>query len=190
MIWIILILAIAVLIFLSLSLIGYIIGTYNGLQGGRINIDTQFSNIKTEYQRRADLLYNLAEAAKQYARFEKSTLTDVIEARSGNFGKTPQDAIKRMKGVDAFLSKLMVVVERYPKLGSIEQFNNLSEEVRVTEDRVNIARTAFNGVVREYNLIVATFPSNYIARMFGFSEKFFFENEEESNKAPKLDLRV
>lgn len=168
----------------------WIIGGYNTLTGGKQNIKTMFSNLGTEYQRRADLLYNLAEAVKSYAKFEKSTLTEVIAMRNGNFGSNPKEAGKKMKQLDGIMSKLMLVVERYPKLKATVQYQELMKETRVTEDRVNIARTEYNDTVRDYNLFVVSFPSNVLASMFNFKEEAYFENEPETSKAPRLDLSI
>ena len=180
----------AILIAIVMMFGSWIWGGYNSLVKGLQNIKTMFSNIKTEYQRRADLFYNLAEAVKSYAKFEKSTLTDVIAMRNGNFGNNNKEAMKKMKGLDSFMSKLMLVVERYPKLRAVEEYQTLMKETRITEDRINIARTEYNDTVREYNLYVVSFPSNVIAGMFRFKEEDYFENEPETNKAPKMDLRI
>lgn len=169
---------------------GWIWGGYNTLVKGMQNIKTMFSNIRTEYQRRADLFYNLVEATKSHARFEKETLTQVIAMRNGNFGGDKQQALKKMQGFGALMSKLMLVVERYPKLRSTEQYQILMKETRITEDRINIARTEYNDTVREYNLYVNSFPSNVIAGMFRFKEEIFFEGEQGIEKAPKMDLRI
>jgi LemA protein len=185
----IIIISLAVLLAIILGIGGWFIGGYNTLSGFRQNIKTMFSNIKTEYQRRADLLYNLAEATKSYAKFEKSTLTEVIAARSG-IGNTPKEMAKGKKQLDGLFSKLMLVVERYPKLRATEQYQMLMKETRVTEDRINIARTEYNNTVRDYNLFVVSFPSNVLARMFHFKEEEYFKNEAETNKCPKLDLRI
>ena len=165
---------------------GYLVGTYNLFVARKTDIDTQLSNIKTEYQRRADLFYNLVESVKSYAKFEKSTLVEVIEARQGKIGKNPSEVMKKMKGLDSVFSKLMVVFERYPKLKANENYQQLMTEIRITEDRINVARTDYNFVVNEYNVLVGTFPSNQVARMFNFGKALFFENEVGTEKAPKL----
>lgn len=168
---------------------GWLIGGYNTLVKGSQNVKTMFSNIRTEYQRRADLFYNLVEATKSHAKFEKDTLTQVIAMRNGNFG-SPKEAMQKMKGFNGLMSKLMLVVERYPNLRSTEQYQVLMKETRITEDRINIARTEYNDTVREYNLYVRSFPSNIIAGMFNFKEQDFFEGEDNIDKAPKMDLKI
>ena len=169
---------------------GWLWGGYNTLVKGGQNIKTMFSNIKTEYQRRADLFYNLVEATKSHAKFEKETLTQVIAMRNGNFGTNQKEAISKMKGLNSLLNKLMVVVERYPELRSTEQYKILMNEVRITEDRINIARTEYNDTVRDYNLYVRSFPSNLLAGLFNFKEETFFEGESGIDKCPKMDLKI
>ena len=180
----------AIIGFFLLVICGWVFGGYNTLVKGKQNIKTMFSNVKTEYQRRADLFMNLAEAVKSYAKFEKDTLTQVISMRQGNFGSNPKEAMSKMNKLNAFMGKLMVVVERYPKLRATEEYKTLMSETRITEDRINIARTNYNDVVREYNLFVVSFPSNFLAGMFNFKEEDYFENEEGTNKAPKMDLKI
>jgi LemA protein len=188
----------AVIIFLAFIIGGWILGTYNLFIKGQQNIKTQWSNILAEYQRRADLFYNLAQAVKSYAKFEHDTMTHVIKARGGNFGKTKDDQIKNMSKLDdAFanmFSRLLVVFERYPKLQAIEQYNSFSKEVRITEDRVNIARTDYNGVVKEYNLSVKTFPNMILANIWRFQEEKFFLTERPlgtmNDKEIKMDLNL
>ncbi len=180
----------AIVLALVLIFIGWIWGGYNTLVGGIQNIKTMFSNMKTEYQRRADLFYNLAEAVKSYAKFEKDTLTEVIAMRNGNFGKNSKEAMTKMKKMDGFMQKLMLVVERYPKLRATEQYQSLMKETRITEDRINIVRTEYNDTIRDYNLFVVSFPSNVIAGMFHYKEEEYFESEEGTEKAPKMDLKI
>jgi LemA protein len=183
-----LIMFLAILIFSAFIIAGWIFGTYNNLVTADQDIKTQWSNIKTEYQRRADLFFNLAASVKSYAKFEKETMTQVIQARGGNFGKTPQQEQKTMQGLDSFFNRLMVVFERYPKLQAIESYKELSDELKMTENRVNIARTEFNDVVREYNLIVKHFPSNIIARWWNFEAKDYYLNEEYSEKTENFRI--
>lgn len=184
----IILVSLAALFFVGISIVGWAIGSYNTFRVGQQDIKTQWSNICTEYQRRADLFYNLVQAVKSYKNFEKDTLTQVIAARSGNFGVTKADQMKKLKGLDGVFQKLMVLFERYPKLQSNEQHNKLMDEVRITEDRINIARTDYNEIVGDYNKLVLTFPKNIIAGMFKFMVEEFFKNEPETNKAPKISL--
>lgn len=178
----------AALIFMAIVIAGWLIGKYNTFRGGQQDIKTQFSNIKTEYQRRADLFMNLVESVKSYKKFEKTTLVEVIQARSGNLGKSTPESMKKMKSLDGVFSKLLAVFEQYPKLQANEQHNALMNEIRITEDRINVGRTEYNEIVGDYNKLVTMFPSNLVAGMFKFPEVEFFENEASTTTAPKITL--
>ena len=178
----IIIIILAIIVFIFLCTVGWAIGTYNWFVNLKQSTKTQWSNIKAEYQRRADLFANLATSVKSHKKFEKETLKEVIEARSkGITGTMPQQK-KKMQGMDAVFSKLLAVFEKYPELKSIEQYNKFTDEVRITEDRVNIARTDYNDIVREYNIGIKVFPKSIIANMFKFSEEKFYANNPSSEK--------
>lgn len=179
---------VAAIVLFAIMLVSWGIGSYNTFVGALQDIRNMFSNIMTEYQRRADLIYNLAEAVKGYQKFEKETMVQVIQARQGNFGNTPKEQMKKMGELDKFFSKLSVVFERYPKLKANEQYNNLTKELKLTENRINIARTSYNGIVRDYNIFIKEFPRFIIANMFGFREETYFLNEAGTEKAPKIKL--
>ena len=176
----ILVIIAAIIIAACFMILSYGIGIFNTLQVGLQDIQTQFSNVKTEYQRRADAFYNWVQAVKSHKVFEKDTLIGVAAARSG-IQKIPTSDIRsgmqHLKGLDSFFSKLMVVMERYPKLQSYRQHEILIKEVRITEDRINVARTDYNEIVGDYNKVVKTFPSNVVASLFRIMVQPFFENE-------------
>lgn len=190
MLEIILLIGLAIFSFVFFFLFGWIISGYNHLVNGKVSIETQFSNIKTEYQRRADLFYNLVIAVKSHKKFEKETLTEVIKARSGAFlnSGSRTEQFKKMKDLDGIFGRLLAVFEQYPNLKSNEQHNKLMDEVRITEDRINVARTDYNDIVRTYNIYVKSFPSNIIAKMFAYKSEVFFVNEESTNQAFKMNL--
>lgn len=179
---------VAVLGFVGLIAVGYTIGAYNTLTSNKEDISTQFSNIKTEYQRRLDLFVNLMESVKSFKKHEKGTLKEVIEARAKGITGTIPKQMQTMKGLEGLFSKLLAVFEQYPNLKSNEQHNKLMDEVRITEDRINVARTGFNTEVREYNILVKSFPSNIIAKMFKFKVSEFFKNDEGSDKPVRINL--
>lgn len=187
MIEIILLIA-AIFLFFILCFSGWGIGSYNTFQVARQDIKTQWSNILAEYQRRADLFYNLVQAVKSSKNFEKDTLVQVAQARGGNFGTGKLAQMAKLKGLDSMFQKLMVVFERYPKLQSVKEHDKLMEETRITEDRINVARTDYNEIVGDYNKLVTTFPKNIIAGMFKFQQELFFQNEATTNTAPKMNL--
>ena len=185
----ILLILLAISFFVVISTMGWWIGTYNKFRNAQQDINTMWSDIKTEYQRRADLFYNLVQAVKSYKNFEKDTLVKVTEARTG-FGKmaSKMAEMKKMKGLDAFFNKLMVTVEKYPNLKAYKQHDSLMKEIRITEDRINVARTSYNDIVGSYNKMVTMFPSSFVASHHNFKNEEFYVNEESSNTAPKIDL--
>lgn len=170
------------------SIAGWAVGTYNGFQIFKQNIATQFSNILAEYQRRADLFYNLAESVKSYKIFEKGTFVELAAARAGKFGDTKPEQLKKLKGLDGFFGRLMAVMENYPQLRASELYAELNEELKTTENRINIARTEYNDIVREYNTLIKVFPSNILAGWFAMVPEHFFEAEVGAMKAPRLSL--
>jgi len=180
---------IALFLFLVLVVGGWIIGAYNRFVALKQSIKTQWSNIKTEYQRRFDLFMNLVETVKSYKKHEKGTLIDVIKMRKAvNFVGDKKKQLKNMNFLDDMFSKLAVVVEQYPNLKANEQHNKLIEEIRITEDRINVARTDYNDIVRIYNTTIATFPTSIVANIFRFIEEKFYINEEKTDKAPTVKL--
>ena len=180
----------AVVVFISLLTISWIWGGYNTFIVAKQDIDNQWSNIKTEYQRRADLFYNLVEVTKSYASFEKDTMQKVIEARSGAFKGTKEEQMQQMNSLDSVFSRLLLVMEQYPNLKAIEQYNKLFEEVQRTENRVQIARTDYNALIRSYNILISKFPRNILSGAFGYSQETYFENSVGTDEAPKLKMEV
>ena len=187
----ILILIGGIVIFCMFITLGWGINRYNFFASWRQNIETQWSNILSEYKRRIDLFVNLAETVKGSAKFEKSTLMEVIAARGVNLNGPKKVQADKMKGLDNVFSKLLAVVEQYPVLKSVDNYSKLVEEIRITEDRINVARTDFNDVVREYNTTVVTFPNSIIAGMFNFNKHpYFMPEEKDIQKTPKIDLAL
>lgn len=185
----VIIIVVAVIIFIIIIILGWLIGMYNSFVTAIQDIKNMWSNITTEYQRRADLFMNLVESVKAYTKFEKETLTQVAQARSGNFAGTPQQQMKQLKGLDAAFQRLMVVVEQYPKLKAGKQYIMLMNDIRETEDRINIARTDYNELVRDYNVYVVRFPHSIMAAMFRFKEWEYFESDDKDiKKSPKINL--
>lgn len=181
-------LILAIVLFLILVSIGSFVSSYNTFVSLRQDIRTQFSNIVTEYQRRTDMFYNLVQTVKSFKKHENKTLTEVVAARNLNFGQSKKQDMKNMKQLDGLFSKLMAVVEAYPNLKSDEQHNKLMDEIRITEDRINVSRTDYNNIVNTYNTRVKSFPSNIVAGMFNFDLEAYFEGQAGVEKAPQIDL--
>lgn len=193
MIWLI---VLAVLLFVVLLTVGWLIGFYNTGINARNDIRNMFSNICTEYQRRVDLFLNLAEVVKGSAKFEKSTLKEVIEARNILKGAnvSTKDGMSAMKTIDmssvALMSSFNRVNEAYPKLESTANYSKFMDEIRITEDRINIARTDYNGIVRDFNVYITEFPGVMVSGKMGFKEELFFETDKKNHDAPILKMDI
>lgn len=168
---------IALAVFILLPVI-YLVMTYNGLVAIRNHIRDAWANIDTELKRRYDLIPNLVETAKGYAKHERETLENVIELRNqcrANTGSPAQQATTEKLLVSS-LNGLFALAENYPDLKANENFQQLQQELVNTEDRIQSARRFYNGNVREYRNKTQSFPSNVVAGMFGFppmAEEFF-----------------
>lgn len=190
--WIILI-VIALIILWGIS---SIIGSYNSIVEKNEGVTSQWAQVENVYQRRADLIPNLVNTVKGYAEHEKSTFTEVIEARSKatsiNIDANNLDAASIQKfqaaqeGLSSALSKLMVIVERYPDLKANQNFMELQSQLEGTENRIAVERMKFNESAQNYNTYIKKFPKNIIANMFGFSQKDYFKAQEGSEKAPEV----
>jgi LemA protein len=174
---------------------------YNTMQQQDEAVTSAWSEVLNQYQRRADLIPNLVNVVKGFAAQEKDVLIGVTEARAkvGSIQMTPQlandpEALKNFQaaqgGLTSALSRLMVVVEKYPDLKSNENFRDLQAQLEGTENRITVARNRYIQSVQAYNITVRSFPSNLTAMMFGMKTKpnFTVENEKEVSKAPVVDF--
>jgi len=170
--------------------------TYNELVTMRELTKAEWSNVESQYQRRADLIPNLVNTVKGYADHESTTLTSVIEARSKatsmqiNFDElTPETLAQFNKvqgAVSSGLGRLMAVSERYPDLKANQNFRDLQVQLEGTENRIATQRRNFNMSAKSYNSYVLQFPRNMVASMFGFEKTPYFESESGSEKAPEV----
>ena len=161
-------------------------------------ISSQWAQVENAYQRRADLIPNLVNTVKGYADFEKETLIQVIEARSKatsvniDPGNITPAAISQFQnaqaGLSSALSRLMVVVERYPELKANQNFLELQAQLEGTENRIAVERRKFNEATRRYNTYIRKFPKNIVAGIFDFDKKTYFETEEEAKEVPKVEF--
>ncbi|QSS97675.1 LemA family protein [Psychroflexus sp. ALD_RP9] len=159
---------------------------------------TKWSNVESAYQRRSDLIGNLVKTVQGAADFEKSTLTEVIEARAkatsvnidaGNLNASQiQNFSKAQSGLTSALSKLLVSVERYPDLKSNQNFMNLQNQLEGTENRINIERNKFNETVGSYNKHIKIFPNSIFAGWFGFEEMTRYKADEGAQNAPDVEF--
>jgi LemA protein len=174
------------------------VGAYNRLVGLSESTESQWANVQSAYQRRADLIPNLVSTVKGYADFEKSTLTDVIEARSkatsvqiSADNLTPEKVAEFQKAqgeLKGALSRLLVSVERYPDLKANQNFLALQSQLEGTENRINVERDRFNEQVRTYNSSVKRIPTSLVAAVGGFEARGYFEAETEAQDAPEVSF--
>ncbi|WP_295119924.1 LemA family protein [uncultured Chitinophaga sp.] len=174
-------------------------GKYNSLQKLDENVNGAWGAVETQYQRRADLIDNLVATVKGAANFEKSTLTEVINARAkatavtiNNTGDLSQEKIDQFQAaqgeLNGSLSRLLVSVERYPELKATAQFGELRAQIEGTENRIANARNDFNTTVRNFNSVIRTFPSNIVAGFSGLQQRGYFKSDAGANKAPKVEF--
>ncbi len=192
--WIILA-VVAVLLLVAYSSIK---GSYNNMVTMQEGVTAQWSQVENVYQRRSDLIPNLVSTVKGYADFEKETLTQVIEARAKatavniNPDKLDAQSLQNFQnaqsGLSSALSKLMVVVEKYPELKANQGFLDLQAQLEGTENRITVERQKFNQTAQTYNTFIRTFPKNIFAGMFGFEKKAYFEAEKGAEKAPQVQF--
>lgn len=175
--WWIIIIVVLVLIILS------IISTYNELVRLRNKVKDQWSQIDVQLKRRCDLIPNLVETVKGYAKHEKGTLEAVIKARNTFLtAKSPEDEMKASKEVTNALNKLFALAEAYPDLKANENFTSLQNTLSETEDKISYARQFYNDNVMNYKNKIEMFPSNIVAGIFNFKPEPFFEATEEERK--------
>lgn len=171
---------------------------YNTMIEKQEAVTAQWSQVENVYQRRADLIPNLVATVKGYADFEQETLTAVIEARakatSVTVDPTNLDASSLQQfqaaqdGLSSALSKLMVVVERYPELKANQNFLELQSQLEGTENRITVERKKYNETAQAYNTYIRKFPNNMIAGMFDFEKKAYFEADAGAEEAPKVEF--
>ncbi|HWM25788.1 MAG TPA: LemA family protein [Chthoniobacterales bacterium] len=185
-----------VLLVLVLAMSGC--GSYNRLVKLDQEVNKKWADVQSVYQRRADLIPNLVNTVAGAANFEKSTLTEVTNARASvgqvklDPSKAPTDAAELEKFQQAqgqlstALSRLLLVTENYPQLRATEAFQNLQVQLEGTENRISVERNNFNGAVQAYNTVVRSFPTNLLAGMFGFPPRPFFTAQPGADKAPEV----
>ena len=170
--------------------------TYNGFVNREEGLKSAWSNVETQYQRRADLIPNLVNTVKGYAAHETQTLNKVTEARaratSINLSAddlTPERLAQFQRAqaeVRSALGRLIAVSESYPDLKANQNFLELQAQLEGTENRIAVARKDFNAAAQQYNVSVRRFPANLVARMFGFGQKPYFESAEGAAAAPQV----
>ncbi|MCB0472034.1 MAG: LemA family protein [Flavobacteriaceae bacterium] len=193
--WLIPLIIIVVIVF---AIYNWAVGFNNKAVEYEANAKTAWSNVESAYQRRNDLIGNLVKTVQGAADFEKSTLTDVIEARA----KATQTTIdpsnitpenleqfqQAQQGLGGALSRLLVAVERYPDLKANQNFLELQSQLEGTENRINVARDRYNDAVNTYDIFTTKFPGKILASMFGFKEMPRYKSDPGSEKAPDVNF--
>ena len=184
---IILVSVLVVLLLVAVSLYGFFKGTYNNFVTLDEAVKGSWAQVENQLQRRFDLIPNLVETVKGYAKQEKDVLVEVTNARARVGGaNTVPDKIKANNELSGALSRLLVVVERYPDLKSNQNFMRLQDELAGTENRIAVERKRYNDAVRVYNVAIRSFPANLLAGMFGFNAGTFFEAPAAAKAAPQV----
>ena len=187
-----------IIIAVVLVLFFWVRGVYNSMVTQDESVKTACSQVDNQYQRRLDLIPNLVNTVKGYASHERATLEGVINARA-NATKTTidptnlnEETMKQFQAaqgeLSSALSRLMVVVERYPDLKANQNFMELQAQLEGTENRISVERKRFNEVAQNYNTNIRSFPTNILAGMFGFQPKAYFAAESGAEKAPTVEF--
>jgi LemA protein len=193
-IWMVLLVVLGVVVFAAMGLAG----AYNGLVQMEEGVKKAWSQVENVYQRRLDLIPNLVETVKGYAAHEKSTFMAVTEARAKAAGTISADVIsdpakfqmfqESQAALSSALSRLLVVVEKYPDLKASENFLSLQTQLEGTENRISVERGRFNEAAQSFNTKLRQFPTNLIGGMFGFKQKEYFQSDVEAKVAPKVEF--
>ncbi|MCR5080118.1 MAG: LemA family protein [Treponema sp.] len=174
--------------------------TYNGFVKDRENVDSQWANVETMYQKRADLVPNLVATVKGFAAHEEKVFTEIAESRSKLGGSVNLDSSitddpekfaqfqKAQSELSAGIGRLLALSENYPSLKSNENFLDLQSQLEGLENRISTERKRYNDAARDYNTSIQKFPGSIIANMSGFKKKAYFQAEEKAYKAPSVQF--
>ncbi len=183
----ILLIVLAVFVVIVIGLYSFVKGTYNSFVTMNEGVKASWAQVENQLQRRYDLIPNLVETVKGYAKHEKDVLIEVTNAR-GQVGaaKSVPEKIAANNQLTGALSRLLLVVERYPDLKANQNFIRLQDELAGTENRIAVERRRYNEAVQAYNIKVKSFPANLLAGMFGFTPAAFFEAPAAAKAAPQV----
>ncbi len=173
-----------------IAIIGISIGgTYNQLVTLNEGVDAQWAVVESKLQRRYDLIPNLVNSVKGIMDQEQEVFGNIADARAKMAGaNTVDDRVAASNELEGALGRLLVVMENYPELRSVESVNRLMDELAGTENRISTERDRFNMAVRDYNRAIRTFPRNMLAGMMGFDSKIYFEATEGAENAPEVEF--
>jgi LemA protein len=196
--WITIGIVLGIVILLVVIIYSMTVGKFNSMVAMDENVNTQWSNVETQYQRRNDLIPNLVNTVKGFAEQEKEVFIGVTEARAkatsvnidaSNLNQENMAQFTKAQGqLNSALSKLLVTVEKYPDLKSNQNFLELQAQLEGTENRITVARQRFNEAAQQYNTFIRTFPNSFIAGMNDFQRKPLFQADEGASSAPKVEF--
>lgn len=182
---------VAVIIVIGLIMVAYIVDSRNKMAAKEIEVDNAWAQVQNVYQRRLDLVPNLAKSAQAYMQLEKDIFEAIAEARAGiNNAETPAEIESVNKEISSFIDDIKVVVEDTPELKASETVGDLMVQLEGTENRIAVERGRFNEAIKDYNTYIKLFPRNIIAGWFGFEAREFFEAEEGAETVPEVDLEL
>ncbi len=178
---------VGVLVLVLLVAGGSLVGIYNRLVAQNEEVNKAWAQVQNVLQRRADLIPNLVETVKGYASHEKQVFESVAEARSRLAGAaSPREAAAANAGLTSALGRLLAIAENYPTLKANENFIRLQDELAGTENRIAVERMRYNEAVRAFNTMIKRFPAKFLAGLFGFGPREYFEAEEGAKEVPKV----
>lgn len=181
--------ALIIILVLVVLIILYLVSTYNTLVKLRNRVKDQWAQIEVQLKRRFDLIPNIVETVKGYAKHESDTLKGVIEARNKfTVASTPEQEMEASNQLTGAIRQLLALSESYPELKANTSFLKLQSNLEETENKISSARQFYNDTVLTLNNKVEMFPSNIIANMFGFKKEAFFEAEEAAKETPKVQF--
>ena len=176
----------------------WIANTYNRMVVAQEAVSTEWSNVESQYQRRADLIPNLVSTVKGYAAHESQTFEAVVSARAkatqttvdmSNFSRDDFEKYQEVQGeLNSALGRLMMITENYPDLKANQNFRDLQEQLEGTENRIQVARQSYNNTARAYNTLIRRFPNNIFSGMFGFDIVTYFRADANAEQAPQVSF--
>ncbi|MBC7333300.1 MAG: LemA family protein [Actinobacteria bacterium] len=179
------------ILIVGLIVVGYIVNARNNMVKMEVEVEEAWAQVQNVYQRRLDLIPNLANSVRAYMKLEKDIFELIANARaSTNTAESPQEIEKANQEINSLIRDIRVIVEDTPELKASETVRDLMVQLEGTENRIAVERRTFNEKVRNYNTYIRMWPRNVIARWFGFEPKEFFEAEEGAETAPEVDIEV
>ena len=187
----------AIIVLVIIIIIAWAAGSYNSLVNSQESVDREWAQVQTMYQRRADLIPNLENIVFSYADFERQTFTEVVEARAKatsvnvDVQNLDENNLQQFQAAQeqfsSALSRLLVVVERYPDLKASDNFRDFQAQLEGSESRISTARVRYNNAAMEYNAMIRRFPRNIFASHYGFDRKPYFESQAGAESAPRVN---